>query len=754
MQTPAPAGRFTNHLARQTSPYLRAHAHNPVDWYPWGAEALELARRDSKPILLSVGYAACHWCHVMAHESFEDPATAALMNQLYVNIKVDREERPDLDRLYQLAQQMLTGRSGGWPLTMFLMDEDQRPFFGGTYFPAEARFGLPAFREVLRQVAAYYQEHRQELRASAARVAHALGDLNPATAESGTLGPEPLQLCRAQLERSFDRDHGGFGGAPKFPHVPDLARLLRSWYASAHADVPDLQALYMTGLTLTRMAEGGVFDQLGGGFFRYSVDERWEIPHFEKMLYDNAQLLALYAEVATATGEALFRDTAAHTADFMLRELTSPAGAFYSSLDADSEGEEGRYYVWDADAVRAALDPAQWRVLAERYGLDGAANFEGRHWHLAVRASLESIAERTQRPPVELRATLALAQQRLLELRGARVRPGLDDKILTSWNALAIGALATAARCLRRPDLATAATAALRYLRGLHWRDGRLLAVSAGGEQAGSDDRAGSERARLAAYLDDYAFLIDAILQLSRVRLDTQELHWAIELAEVLLTHFEDRERGGFYFTADDHETLISRPKSFGDESLPAGNAIAARALLQLGYLLGETRYLAAAERTLRACWAVLHRYPEGHASMLQALEDYLDPPRIIVLRGASEAIAPWHDRLDAGFAPRRWTLAVPAEATDLPPALAAKPAKPSGEPVAYICRGVECSAPIDSLAQLLQALVEDHGGQGDRSQDHGAQAQAQNAQAQNAQAQDTQAQNTQAQDAQAQHGG
>ncbi|HTW74000.1 MAG TPA: thioredoxin domain-containing protein [Steroidobacteraceae bacterium] len=693
--SPAGAAQL-NRLAGETSPYLRAHAHNPVDWYPWGPEALERARREARPILLSVGYAACHWCHVMAHESFEDPATAALMNELYVNIKVDREERPDLDRLYQLAQQMLTGRGGGWPLTMFLTHEDQRPFFGGTYFPPEARFGLPAFREVLRRVAAYYHEHAAALRGSAARVVQALGDLNPESAESGPLNGTPLALCRAHLERAFDREHGGFGGAPKFPHVPDLARLLRTWRASAHAQPPDLQALYMATLSLTRMAEGGLCDQLGGGFFRYSVDERWEIPHFEKMLYDNAQLLGLYAEAAAATAEPLFREAAAHTAAFMLRELASADGALYSSLDADSEGHEGRFYVWDAAAVRAVLPPGQWPPFAARYGLDGAPNFEHRHWHLAVRASPESIAATQQRPLEQVRAALAAAAQQLFELRATRVRPGLDDKILTSWNALAIGALATAARCLRRDDLAAAAAAALRYLRRVHWQEGRLLAVSAVGASA-----------RLPAYLDDHAFLIDAILQLARVRFDAAQLRWSIELAEVLLTHFEDRERGGFYFTADDHEALISRPKSFGDESLPAGNAVAARALLQLGYLLGETRYLAAAERALRAAWGALQRYPEGHASMLQALEDYLDPPRIIVLRGPAAALDAWREALEAGFNPRRWTLAVPTGLADLPAALADKPPGGSaGEAVvAYICRGLTCGAAIGSLAQLQQQL-------------------------------------------------
>src|SRR5665213_720361 len=377
------AAQPPNRLATQTSPYLRQHALNPVDWYTWGSEALERAQRERKPILLSIGYAACHWCHVMARESFEDPETAALMNSLYVNIKVDREQRPDLDRLYQLSHQMLTGRSGGWPLTMFLMHEDQRPFFGGTYFPPEPRFGLPAFRELLQQVSAYYHEHPEELRAGATRIVDALDQLNTAPTGAVVLTQAPLQQCRAHLERSFDPDHGGFGAAPKFPHAPNLARLLRDWHASAHADVPDLQALFMAGLTLTRMAEGGLFDQLGGGFFRYSVDARWGIPHFEKMLYDNAQLLGVYAEAAIATGETLFRETATRTAEFMLRELASPEGALYSSLDADSEGHEGQFYIWDREAVQSLLPPREYVPFAARFGLDAPPNFEA-HWHLSL----------------------------------------------------------------------------------------------------------------------------------------------------------------------------------------------------------------------------------------------------------------------------------------------------------------------------------------------------------------------------------
>jgi uncharacterized protein YyaL (SSP411 family) len=686
-----------NLLGDQSSPYLLQHAHNPVHWRPWGLDALAEARRRDCPIVLSIGYAACHWCHVMAHESFEDQATAATMNELFVCIKVDREERPDLDRLYQLAHQMLTGRGGGWPLTMFLLHDDQRPFFGGTYFPREARFGLPGFGDLLRQVARYYHEHQEQLRVPAAQVVSAIEDLNPPPAAGASLTAEPIKACRARLEQSFDRDYGGFGAAPKFPHAPGLARLLRDWHASARDDAPDLQALYMATLSLTRMAEGGLFDQLGGGFCRYSVDARWEIPHFEKMLYDNALLLSVYAEAAAATGERLFADTVERTVEWLLRELRAGAdadaqgdGALYSSLDADSEGHEGRFYVWDRETVQQALSPQEYAVFAPRFGLDGAANFE-HQWHLCVRSSLDAIGAARQLSVDELRALLHSAQDKLMRLRDLRVRPGLDDKVLASWNALAIAGLASAARCLARDDYADAAVAALGYLRRVHWRDGRLLATSAHGE------------ARLKAYLDDYAFLLDAILELSSVRFSADDLAWAVQLAEVMLRHFEDAPVGGFFFTADDHEVLISRPKSFSDDAIPAGNAVAARALLRLGYLLGEPRYLQAAERTLRAAWPAVQKYPEAHASMLFALEDYLHPPQIVILRGAGAAIGPWQRELNAVFAPRRWVLAVAADARGLPEAIASKTAAEG--PIAYVCRGTQCSAPIDSLAALTREL-------------------------------------------------
>jgi uncharacterized protein len=398
--------KYTNHLISETSPYLRQHAHNPVDWYPWGNEAFERARGEQKPIHLSVGYSACRWCHVLERESFEDEATARILNDNFVNIKVDREERPDIDRIYQVAQQMLTQRGGGWPLTMFLTPDDQRPFFGGTYFPKEARYGLPAFKDLLLRVAEFYRQHAAELRKQNEALMAAFAELNPRSAGSESeLTETPLATCREQLARSFDPRDGGFGGAPKFPHPQTIEWLLRRWHASAAASEPDLEARHMATLTLRRMAEGGINDQLGGGFCRYSVDEHWMIPHFEKMLYDNGALLAVYAQAALVTGDRSHARVARSIADWTLREMQSPEGGYYSSLDADSEGHEGKFYVWDREEVRAALSAEEFAVFAPRFGLDAEANFEGR-WHLRVAATTEEIARQAGRTEGEVEALL------------------------------------------------------------------------------------------------------------------------------------------------------------------------------------------------------------------------------------------------------------------------------------------------------------------------------------------------------------
>ncbi len=693
--------RPRNRLAEETSPYLLQHAHNPVDWYPWGEEALAKARREDKPILLSIGYSACHWCHVMAHESFEDETVARVMNAHFVNIKVDREERPDLDRIYQTAHQILTQRPGGWPLTVFLAPEDLMPFFAGTYFPRTARHGMPGFIEVLEAIARVWRERREDIRKQNAQLRDFFAALEPPIRNEGirtkpsTIDPRTsplvLRTLYTELERQYDARHGGFGGAPKFPHPTSLEFLLRY-----HARTQQPGAVEMLRHTLTAMAHGGIYDQLGGGFFRYSVDERWEIPHFEKMLYDNAQLLALYADAHAATGESLFERIALETADWALREMRSSEGAFYSALDADSEGHEGKFYLWSRDEIRAVLGGGgeeEWRVAEYVYGLDEAPNFEGRY-HLHVRRPPAEAAAALGLDQAEVASLLARARTRLAAARQHRVRPACDDKVLTAWNALMIKGLARAARRLARTDLAGAAVQALDFLRATLWREGRLLAAYRSG------------RAHLNAYLDDYAFLLDGVLEVLQARFRRADLDFAVALADTLIGRFEDKAQGGFYFTSDDHERLVMRPKPLADEAIPAGNGVAAAALGRLGHLLGETRYLEASERALRAAGAALAEYPSAHGALAIALEEYLYPPQTVILRAAPGRLEEWQTRLAQVYAPRRMLLAIDTAATDLPGALAVR--APQGEAVAYVCTAQRCSPPLTTLEELEAALADE----------------------------------------------
>ncbi|MBL8198945.1 MAG: thioredoxin domain-containing protein [Chromatiales bacterium] len=683
-----------NQLGNETSPYLLQHADNPVDWHPWNAAALDQARRENRPILLSIGYSACHWCHVMAHESFEDPATAAVMNQLFVNIKVDREERPDLDRIYQTAHHLMTQRAGGWPLTMFLTPDGQLPFFAGTYFPGTARYGMPAFSEVLERVAAYYHANTAESRDHGEQVRAALAQLEPAQpVAAGVLDAAPLADFRQLIARQFDREYGGFGGAPKFPHPATIQRLLQHWRGTAHAEKPDTEALFMAALTLSRMAEGGIYDHLGGGFCRYSVDRHWAIPHFEKMLYDNGPLLALYAQMFQISGDETYRTVARDTAEWALRDMRTAEGAFCSSLDADSEGQEGKFYVWTPEEIRTLVDTEEYAVLEARFGLDQPANFqEPAHdisaWHLCGHQSMEQIAAATGQPVSAVRRLLLTGRAKLHRARSQRVAPGRDDKILTSWNALIIRGLAISARVLNSSSLADAAAGSLDFIRAQLTVDGRLLATNRSGQS------------RLNAYLDDHAYLLDAVLELLQTRFSTAHLDYAIWLADCLLAHFEDRDTGGFWFTSHDHEPLLHRPKPMADDAMPSGNGIAAFALARLGWLLGELRYLDAAERTLRACWQGMQDFPHGHCSLLEALDEYLQPPEIIIIRGADEEAAQWAGTVAAAYNPHRMIFNIPNDAVGLPEALSAKSG--NGRTTAYVCRGMSCGPMVTDLKTLL----------------------------------------------------
>lgn len=672
-----------NRLARETSPYLQQHAHNPVDWYPWGEEALALARREDKPILLSIGYSACHWCHVMAHESFEDPDTARLMNELFVNVKVDREERPDLDRIYQLAHQLLTQRGGGWPLTVFLAP-DQTPFFAGTYFPKERRYGMPPFGQVLERIAGFWRDHRAKLDDQNASLRAALKEVEADGHMAAQMDDRPLMAARTALAASYDPRHGGFGGAPKFPHSQELALLLRL------AIDGDGEAARMALHSLRAMAEGGLFDHLGGGFFRYAVDAHWDIPHFEKMLYDNALLLPLYAEAWCFSGDPSLRAAAERTGEWAMREMQSPAGGYYATLDADSEGEEGRFYVWTREELAGALPPEDFPLAAALYGLDGPTNFEER-WHLQRRRSHAEIAAELGWSAATASAGEERLRAALFQVREGRVRPGRDEKILAGWNGLMIRGMAVAGRLLDRADFVASAERALDFLHEHLMTQGRLLA-------AWKDNIA-----VLPGYLDDHAFLLEGLLALLEARWRDGDLSFALTLADLLLEHFEDEAHGGFFFTADDHERLIHRPRSFADESLPAGNGVAASALLRLGHLVGRLEYVDAAERTLRAAWPHVSQHPVGHGAVLLALREQLSPRPTVVLRGSGAALAPWQGVLARRFHPERRILVVPETARDLPGALAERTAQ--DVPVAYVCEPGRCLPPIREPQELASVF-------------------------------------------------
>ncbi|HJO34660.1 MAG: thioredoxin domain-containing protein [Pseudomonadota bacterium] len=662
--------KLHNRLADSASPYLRQHAANPVAWQPWDAAALEAAQSLQRPILLSIGYSTCHWCHVMAHESFEDPATAAVMNARFVNIKVDREQRPDLDRLYQQLHQLMRHRGGGWPLTAFLHPDSQVPFLIGTYFPPEPRHGLPAFSDLLQQVADFHAEHAEEIAAEKTAVQALLTRIEPQ--QQALPQHDLIARALADYRLQADRNHGGLAGAPKFPQAPLLRGL---WALRTH----DRQSAALVAEALAGMVHGGLFDQLGGGFFRYAVDATWTIPHFEKMLYDNAQLLPLLAEAGQdAAQQAAFSRAATLTAAWLARELSTSDGDFFAALDADTPAGEGAYYVWTPAQVEAALPSPAATAAIRAFGLDGPANFEGR-WHLTYRQALES-------PPSE---ALEQARQALLQRRQQRPAPARDDKVLCSWNALTITGLTHAAARLQAPGLDALAAGAHRAVRARLWDGEKLSAGWAYGECQ-------QER-----FLNDYAYLLEATLARLAAHWQDADLQFALALADQLLADFEDTTRGGFFQTPATHEPLLHRARPFEDEALPSGNGIAAIALLHLGHLLGESRYLDAAERTLAAAGSAMEAAPLAHATLLRALDHFLRPPPVVVVRVAPSEAAPWQRVLTEHGAPG---YLIPPQATALPGALAAR--APRQHAVAYLCRGLHCEAPTSTPEALAAALA------------------------------------------------
>ncbi|MGD9720398.1 MAG: thioredoxin domain-containing protein [Pirellulales bacterium] len=684
-----------NRLATQSSPYLLQHAGNPVDWYPWEPEALERARGEQKPIFLSIGYSACHWCHVMEHESFENPRIAALLNEHFVCIKVDREERPDLDQIYMNAVQLMTGR-GGWPMSVFLTP-DLKPFYGGTYWPPEPRMGMPGFDQVVTAVADAWQQRREQALAQAdALTAHLQAEAAPA----GATAPPPVDTlfdAARVLERAFDPVHGGFGSAPKFPHPMDLRLLLHVWKRR-----PNENLLHVVTHTLDKMAAGGMYDQLGGGFHRYSVDDRWLVPHFEKMLYDNALLVPCYLDAYRVSGNEEFARVARETCDYVLREMTDAAGGFYSTQDADSEGEEGKFFVWTPADVAGLLDPGTADTFCRVYDITPEGNFEHNQSILNRPKTWTQVAAVLGRDPAELAHELDAGRQRLLAEREKRVHPSLDDKVLVAWNGLMIEALADAAGLLGETRYLVAAQRAAAFLlHSLRRPDGRLL----------HSWRRGT--ARLDAYLDDYACLAAALVALYEQDFDERWIDEALALAQTMLAHFEDRESGGFFYTAADHEALLTRPKDLYDNAVPSGNSMAALALVRLGKLTGRADLLSAAERTFAAAAVVMQQAPRAVGQMLLALDLYWGPTKEIVLLGdaLSGDTADVLVALRGRFAPNKLVACRAPDHAEwrsdaLEPLFAGK--EPSGpEPALYVCEQFTCQAPVCGRAAALEVIGE-----------------------------------------------
>jgi hypothetical protein len=676
-----------NRLIRETSPYLLQHARNPVDWYPWGPEAFARARAEDRPVLLSVGYSACHWCHVMERESFENPGIARLMNEHFVCVKVDREERPDVDDVYMKAVQMLTGR-GGWPMTVFLTP-DGKPFYGGTYFPPADRHGMPGFPRVLEAVARTYRERPTEVERSVQRILTELARTEQMGPGGTSVDPAlPRRAAEALLEH-VDSTDGGLGGAPKFPHAAAFQLLLRQFHATGNRRL--LEAVV---LTCERMARGGVYDQVGGGFHRYAVDAHWLVPHFEKMLYDNAQLPRLYLEAYQVTGDPALRRIAEETLDYLLREMRHAEGGFYSATDADSEGEEGRYFLWTRAEVERLIEPEDVDLVCRYWDISVEGNFEGRSIpHVTL--DVEQAAKMFGRTPVEVRAALGRARERLLAARAERVPPLRDEKILTSWNGLALGTLAEAGRVLREPRFVRAAIDAAEFVWTRLRGSGRLLHGWAAGQ------------AKQGAFLDDHAFLASGLIDLYEASGERRHLERARELVAALDARFHDATGGGYFFAADDEERLIARSKSGADGSLPSGNAVAMHVLLRLHHLSGEDGYRERAEEILHLWHDEAARNPFAYATYIQALEFHFEGPVEVIVVGERDTVeteALWA-AASAPYLPHRVVVSVSPRDPD-PPAPARERGTVNGRATAYVCRNATCSAPVTDPAELRALLA------------------------------------------------
>jgi uncharacterized protein YyaL (SSP411 family) len=677
---------MSNQLVGSTSPYLLQHAENPVDWHPWGPEALEKAREQDKPIFLSIGYAACHWCHVMAHESFEDPKTAALMNENFVNIKVDREERPDIDSLYMEAVVAMTGQ-GGWPMSVFLTP-DGRPFYGGTYFPPARRFNMPAFSEILLALADKWSNDRDSLLDIGNELTDRIAAAPALRAGDNELDPQKFDRAAESLFRGYDWTHGGWGQAPKFPQPMAIEFLLRRYARSQ-----DKLALDMAKHVLSAMADGGMYDQLGGGFARYAVDEIWLVPHFEKMLYDNAQLARVYIQGWQVTGDHQMLVVANETIAFMLREMRHPEGGFYSSYDADSEGEEGKFYVWSIEEINATIDdPKLSELFIAAYGVTEAGNFEGSN--IFYRAGKpETLAEQYSMDVETVEKRLAEARELLLQSRRQRIHPGLDDKVLTAWNGLTLITLAEAARATQNEKYLVAAQTQANFLLDNLLVDGKLLRSWRDG------------KAQYTAYLEDHAALGLGLLALYQNDFDARWYREAVRQADELLEAFADPE-GGFFDTRHDHEQLIARPKSIQDSPTPSGNTLAAMLLLTLGAYEGAARFIEPAESALRAMVLTASQHPSAFAGWLNTMDFAIGPQLQLAIAG-SPSDARFDEllsRFNSEYIPNLIVAGGEPGADDQPTLMAERSMR-EDRPTAYLCQGFVCQLPTTEADELLRQL-------------------------------------------------
>jgi uncharacterized protein YyaL (SSP411 family) len=681
--------KHANHLINETSPYLQQHAHNPVDWYPWNEEALARSRAEDKPILLSIGYSACHWCHVMERESFEDEEIARVMNENFVNIKVDREERPDLDQIYMNAVQMMTGH-GGWPLTVFLTP-DLVPFYGGTYFPPVDRHNIPGFPRVLLGVAQGYRANPEEIAQTASSVLGELRRMSAARESNGALGAELLDTAARSLSRSYDPRYGGFGSAPKFPSPMSLEFLLLTYKRTG-----DEEALQKVTHTCRRMAEGGMYDQLGGGFHRYSTDARWLVPHFEKMLYDNAQLSRLYLHVFQVTGDEFFRRIAEETFEYVLREMTDQSGGFYSTQDADSEGVEGKFFVWSKDEIAQLLGEEDATLFSAYYGVTAEGNFEDENILNVPRPAAE-VARELNVSTEQLREAVVRGRDVLFEIREKRIKPGRDEKMIAAWNGMMLASFAEAAAVLDREDFSEVARKNAGFILDNLRPDSRLLHVYKDGE------------AKHHAFLDDYAWVASALYTLYETTGESRWLRESLALAEEMIAEFWDAEDGGFFYTGASGEKLIVRHKDFFDNATPSGNSVAADLLLRLAALTENEGYARKAVATFRLVRDALERYPSAFGYMLGALDFHLATPREIVIVGGADDPATHALKREVWdrFIPHKVVAASVGEdeaATNLVPLLRDR-VRIGGRPTVYVCENYACLQPVTDPRDLAAQL-------------------------------------------------